>query len=101
MVKIDLSAPLTGINGKQLISEETQKPVVTTVGVTLANYLLNSEQTEPVKVLDWCRKLDKNEPIELDKTDAEKFRKACDSLKMSVLIKGQVIEALMDQMKAE
>lgn len=80
-------------------AEDTGEPI--SIGQALANQLLATEQAEPVKVFDWCRKLTKNEPLELDKTDAEKFRKVCDGLKVSVLLKGQVIEALMDQMQAE
>lgn len=97
-MKIDLSAKLLDIRGGELLAEDG-KPV--SIGVALANHILQTEQAEPVKVIDWCRKLAKDEPLELDKTDAEKFRKMCEALKVSVLLKGQIVESLMDQMKAE
>ena len=79
-MKIDLSAGLLTIRGEQMKAEDTGEPI--SIGQALANQLLATEQAEPVKVFDWCRKV-------------------CDGLKVSVLLKGQVIEALMDQMQAE
>lgn len=95
MIKIDFTQPFKQLNGEPFKFQDTNEPIV--MGKWLARALLESKHAEPLVAFNWARKLHDDGSIELEKPEAEKFRKAIDALDVMVMFKGQLIEAMIDQ----
>jgi hypothetical protein len=95
MIKIDFTQPFKQLDGEPFKFQDTGELIV--MGKWLAKALLESKHAEPLVVFNWARKLHDTGILELEKPEAEKFRKAIDALDVIVMFKGQLIDVMIDQ----
>ena len=94
MKKIDLNKKLLDQDDKPVVS--AGKEIM--LGQLLANFILSDNKD--ARWFDWALQLHKQEVLEVSETDAkdlEGFIK--DNAKMTTLVKGRLIHALIEQQK--
>ena len=94
MKKIDLNKKLLDQDDKPVVS--AGKEIM--LGQSLANFILSDNKD--ARWFDWALQLHKQEVLEVSETDAkdlEGFIK--DNAKMTTLVKGRLIHALIEQQK--
>lgn len=94
---IDLNRPIVALDGKPVLDKDT--PVL--ANKVLANVMSQSAQKEmPLKFWGWCQSLWKEGTIELDHEDFLRLKEYVGTLNLSLLILGQVMEALTEAQTA-
>ena len=91
MKTLNLNKPVKLLDGTSM-QDETGDVLV---GKVLANYLVNAQSDDPMKVFGWCQKLYAGDAIELDASDVNKFKSLVTGLKVSDLLKAQVLSELL------
>lgn len=88
MIKVDLTAPLEGLDGVALSDNTTQARV-------LANSLVSGPEGDAIKCYDWGVSLYKTGMIEVDASDLETLKGLVKSnQRLANLAKGPILKTL-------
>lgn len=87
MKRVDLNFEIKDLDGKAI--EEAPK-----ASRIIANALLQGQNEDPVKAMDWALSLAKNGQLDLDNSDYEKFKKTVNEFKLPVITKAPVVKAI-------
>jgi hypothetical protein len=89
---IDFNRPLLQLDGTPYRDGEHDAVMARVLAVALTTV---TEGIEPLKALDWMLKLQKGEPLDLDRVDQDKLKRLItEGIKnMSMLVRGRLLEA--------
>lgn len=90
-MKIDLNFSLKGLDGEELKPAAAND--ILNVGKIISNHLTNVSKGDVLKHYEWAVKLNKGEPLELDKSDTAYLKKFIEeNQNIIILIKAQALE---------